>query len=193
MIPTLLLLWACGEEPVDTAGTGSLPDETGEIEVRYDTSTYALESGVPADTANEDPETTLLLQQTGTWNLSPAGGPYTAMSGDLVVLETYVESGRTNCSATYNLSGSSTSEACETCSVAFLVTFTFAEGNTSPCRDTDLPALDEQRKLGWAPEEETIYLDYDDLGTWIPWYDASAEGDALHVRWEATVGVVEGS
>lgn len=192
LLGALLGLSACGPEPVDTAGTGTLPEETGDINIAYDTSTYGLETGLPSDTANEEPDAVLHMEQTGEWILGPAGGPWTTISGTLDVYETYPESGRDNCSASYALSGTSTDQGCESCTDAFVVTFVFTDGNSAPCRDSDLPAVDEERTFGWAPEELTIYLNYHDTGAWVPWYDATAEGDTLHVRWEADVGVAEG-
>ncbi len=189
----LPLALACAGETVDTAGTGSLPDETGEIVVTYDTSTYTLETGLSADTSGTEPESTLLLSQTGAWTLGPAGGPWTTISGDLVVLETYIESDREGCSTTYAVTGTVSEGGCESCAYALELTFTSSVGNPAPCRESDLPQLNEERVYGWAPDEETVYLNYYNSGAWLPWYDATLEGDTIHVQWESVIGVVEGT
>lgn len=192
MSPALLLLYACAEEPVDTAGGGSLPEETGELEVRYDTSTYRIETGALEDTGDQTPEVVLQMVQEGDWTLGPAGGPWTELSGLLAVTETYEETGRENCASVYALTGTAVDDRCDTCTDAFEVSFAPSEGNPAPCRDSDLPELYEERVLGWAPDEQTIYWNYYDSGAWVPWYDATLEGDTLHVRWAAEVGLEEG-
>lgn len=193
LLPFALALGCAGDKTVETGGgNGTLPDETGAPEIVYDTSTYQIDTGVPSDTSNEEPDTVLHMEQTGEWMLSPAGGPYTAVVGTLSVLET-LDEGFVNCEAVYDISGSASDETCEGCEVAFDVLFRFREGNTANCRDVDLPDVDEVRTFGWARDEATLYLNYYNSGAWVPWYDATLEGDTLSVSWVADIGVAEGA
>lgn len=187
-LPLMLWILGCEGTPVDTAGTGELPAETGEYTYVYDTSTYSVETGGLFDTANALPDTLLTLEQTGTWNLSPPGGPWTTVMGDLHVIE-YLEDGAAACDVSFNVEGTVTDEACEGCTTGLTVRFNIAAGNPSPCRDTDLPEPDETRELGWAPDEQTLYWNYYNSGAWLPWYDVTLDGDTLHVSWQAQLGL----
>ena len=85
--------------PEDSGGDGTLPEDTGPSEVSYDTSTYVIETGLPTDSADEEPDQVLTMTQTGDWSLSPAGGPWTALVGTLAATETW-EDGRESCAVT---------------------------------------------------------------------------------------------
>lgn len=191
-LPLLLGLgMGCTSEPVDTAGTGELPAETGEYTFVYDTSTYVIDTGALVDTANSAPDTIITMVQTGTWNLSPPGGPYTTVSGTFSALET-MEDGAVGCNVTFAVEGTVTDEGCPGCTQGLEIHYNTLDGNGAPCRDRDLPEPGDDRTFGVALDEATLYWDYYDTGAWLPWYDLSQEGDTLTVSWRAELGLEEG-
>ena len=178
----------CTTEPVDTAGTGELPAETGEYTFVYDTSGYTIDTGGIIDTGNASPDSVLTLTQSGTWTLSPPGGPYTTVVGQLSVSEV-MEDGAVACEATFAVEGTVNDDGCPSCSLGLTVAFHTLIGNAANCRDRDLPDPEEQRDYGVALDEQTLYWDYYQTEAWLPWYDLSQEGDDLRVSWQAELGL----
>lgn len=167
-------------------------------------------SGFPLDSlgdsaADEAPAHTLTMEQWGLWELSPFGGPYTAMVGELRVWEyldglrpdsadTALDTGMgweeaLSCQAVLSLVGEPLDEVCATCSFGFAVQITLVDGDPSACRDPDMPQDGEERAWAWD-EAGLIWYDYGGSGLWLPWWEAMRSGDSIDFQWTTTVGVV---
>ncbi len=147
---------------------------------------------------NLEPEHTLAKDEEGIWYLTPSGGPYEAMTGELLVTEHIDDSEDATCSIEFALTGSSRSESgalqgCEGCSFAFLITYALIAGDASTCLSTDIPEDGEQLILAWAPAESgqgALYLNYQNTGQWILWYEGYLSDDILSFSWSSTLGVI---
>lgn len=184
------LFTACSDKGDDTGGAVGLPEETGNP-ISLDTAPLVFDT---ADTAvtDEQPEHTLSLSQVGSWELSPRGGPWTTLTGELVVTEIVDgDEALPACTATFALTGEADGAGCDNCDAAFVVDFYLAEGDTTDCLDPDLPEHDEVRRLAWSSVEEAIYFDYYGSGVWIRWYDAAEieDEDRIEFEWTAETGV----
>lgn len=197
-----LLLAACGGPTDDSAGT--LPDDTG---------TPARDTGpgfVPVDTGDaaldDVPEAILTLREWGTAQLSPAGGPYTSLSGELRVAEypdgelpdfdteadTDLDSDSEEplaCELVYHLAGVPSEATCAGCAHVFDVQFTLLTGDRSGCHDPSLPEHASSWTLAWHPARSLWLRDVGNSGTWLPWFPAEQQGDELSFLWTTTVGV----
>ena len=182
------LLAACAPEEQDAAGEVTLPEETGTGPVS-DTGLLLPDTGGGLD--DVEPAHWLTMEQTGTWSLSPHAGPYTAMTGELRVIE-LLDSDEEfpACEVVFALTGEALERNCDGCDVTFAVSFYVTEGDPKDCRDPDLPQHDATRSMGWASSDRLIYLNYDYTGVWIPWFLAEeTDDDELALTWEATIAV----
>lgn len=187
----LLTLNACSGKTEDSSSSVGLPDETAEIE------DSPLDSGIfLVDTAggglsDDVPAHTLTLTQEGNWELSPRGGPWTALTGGLEILELLDgDEEIPACEATYALTGEATdTPGCDTCDAVFAVTFYLSDGDPAACSDPDLPLADEVRTLGWSSVDETIYFDYFDTGVWLPWYEGVEDEDTVTFSWTTELAI----
>lgn len=181
----------CSDEGKDTGAEVGLPEETGDP-ISLDTAPLVFDT---ADTSalDEVPEHTLTLTQAGSWDLSPRGGPWTTLTGELVVTELVDgDEELPACQATFALTGEADEgAACDDCDAVFDVSFYLSEGDTEDCLDPDLPQHDEIRRLAWSSLEEAIYFDYYGSGVWIRWYDATEleDEDRIEFEWTAETGV----
>lgn len=199
-----LLLAACSGGG-DDSGT-QLPEEevvprdTGEPWEFVDTGGGLDIDDVPADF--------LTLRQWGAWTLTPAGGPYTSLSGEFRVQE-YLNGARPTdtgdtdatagtddtdalvlaCDLVFSLFGSAATDPCPGCAYTFEVEFALLEGDPSGCSDPNLPRHESQWTLGYHAQDQRVLYDYANADLWLPWYTAQQEGDLLSFDWEVTVGV----
>ncbi|MCB9759596.1 MAG: hypothetical protein H6739_07120 [Alphaproteobacteria bacterium] len=165
-------------------------------------------SGFPIDTSPDSgfdlsPNHTLTIEQWGEWELSPFGGPYTALVGELRAWE-YLDSQRPPedsadtgdypadallCDVTFSLVGAPSEEACAGCDFTFDVDFYLVDGNPDDCRDPDMPAHGDTRRYGFSSSAEQLLYDFGDAGQWLPWWDAWRAGDSVYFQWVATLGI----
>lgn len=139
-------LWSCkGEEPKDD-GPQSIPGDSGVIGANQDADDTGY--SFPVDTfdgggLDEVPENTLELRHTGYWDMTPVGGPYETIIGDLQVDE--LIDGDTDqqfCYVLYAMTGfglpDGSFEGCPGCEVAFEVEFFLVEeGGFKPFEGAD--------------------------------------------------------
>lgn len=183
-----VLAAGCGEKGDDTSSSVTLPEETGEPDVA-DTAFFYEDTG--GGTTDETPSHWLMLSQTGTWELSPRGGPWTTLVGELLISEILDgDEELPACEASFALTGEALEEAaCDGCEVAFAVSFYLTDGDPGACRDPDTPQHGDLHTFGLAPTEELIYLDYHGSGIWIPWYAAEIDEDDVAFAWTTTLAV----
>lgn len=166
-------------------------------------------SGFPLDSLgdsglDQSPDHTLTLEQWGEWDLSPFGGPYTALVGELRAWE-YLDGLRPDtadtadtgglraealtCAVTFSLVGEALDEGCPSCDFAFAVQLYLVDGDPADCRDPDMPTDGEVRAWGWSGADDTIWYDYGGSGLWLPWWPGIRAGDSVSFVWTATLGV----
>lgn len=205
----LLALVGCKKSDGDS-GTATLPPETGDPSSGGGTDTAASftdGSYIPDTGYNQAPELTLSISHVGHWQQTPVGGPYTAMTGEMVVEE--LVDGNPNdpwCRATLALTGLALDEGdgCASCDASFLVEFfVVAEGATeeeqeddpdvtigglSDCFSPDLPEGGDRWRMGWSELEGQIYFDFYDSGIWLPWYGGESSFDRVEFSWITSAG-----
>lgn len=184
----LPFLAACDDKGGDTAAEVGLPEETDTVDRTGDS--VALIPDTFSDAlGDEEPAHWLTITQEGVWEMTPRGGPWTTMTGTLLVTEILDEDlENPTCELSYALTGEAVqAPGCETCDVAFNLAFYLSDGDPEGCSDPDLPLADEERVLGWSEVDSTIYLDYAGMGTWIPWYDGELDEDTLSFFWTTTL------
>jgi len=169
------------------------PEDTGEPWEFVDTG--------GADTLDDVPLDTLTLREWGTLTLTPAGGPYTGLSGELFVQEyengvrpdtgdTDAEPVILGCDVAYGVAGVPfTGTPCDGCSPTFRVEFSLASGDRSGCHDPELPDDEDQWTLAWRAATEDLAKDWGDAGLWQHWSPGQVTGDVVTFEWQVTVGV----
>lgn len=186
-----LSLGGCSDKGDDTGAQVGLPDETDTQDLTGDS--VALIADTFDDSLGDDePEHWLALAQEGVWELTPRGGPWTTLTGSLLATEVLDEDVENPlCEVSYALTGEEAdASGCDTCEVAFLVSFYVNEGAPEDCADPDLPITDEQRVYGWSEVDSTIYLDYAGTGVWIPWYLGEVDEDTITFSWSGELAKV---
>lgn len=183
-----------GLPPVDT---GSQPVDTGEPFFPVDTA---------ADTGFDlSPVDILDITHTGVWSQSPIGGPYTALTGQLEIVEILNDDDNQPwCRVTFALTGLKTNETCPTCDIGYLVEYYVVQegpteeeladdedieiGGLDDCYSPDLPENLDRWHMGWSELEQTVYFNYYDSGFWLPWYDTDDVHDDISFVWEMSMG-----
>lgn len=179
-------LAACQAPPPDNNGTTTLTGTTETTPTTSSTSTtFPTETtfGGPND---EEPDHWLHVTELGDWSLTPAGGPYTGLSGTLmleeIVDELDTEEGP-DCLVTWTLDGTEPTipGTCPSCDPSILVNFTVATGDTSTCQSPDMAPTnpDQSWRMAWHPGEQTIYRDMNATGVWVPWWTGTRAGDVI--------------
>lgn len=184
-------LSACAPKADDSAG-GELPQEET---IDSSGSSGGLDS-FEIDTSIEDsgfdgtPAHTLSLQHDGQWFMTPNGGPWTAMTGLLHVVETLDGDDTTPaCDVTFALTGEAAEEACSSCDAAFDVFYYVSEGDRSACLDPELPDDRSTVSMGWDNRRQKVMMNYDGTGVWLDWYDGERADDTVSFAWTGVVGV----
>ena len=134
------------------------------------------------------PESVVRVVEEGEWLLSPAGGPWDAMAGTLLV-EEFVDGGEDpSCHKSFGLTGSIVEgSTCSGCLVVLRVEHRLVE-STGACAALDLPEAQEVRDEGLREADHLILYDYEGSGVWMPWYDAARTGDTVSFSWERSFG-----
>jgi len=207
--PTSLLLltalWGCGGKGEDSAAA-TLPDEADGADGGVDTGA-TFDDDPYVDTGfNLQPEVRLGISHVGEWDQSPVGGPYTAMTGELLVEE--MLDGRPDqpwCRVTYALTGLAVPDhTCAGCETVYEVEFfVVSEGQTEAeleeygeldvlgldgCFSPDLPGDGERWQMGWSALEESVYFNYYGSDIWLPWYAGESDHDQVAFSWVTSVG-----
>lgn len=189
----------------DDGNSSGLPPDTGDPDVGGDAgdgSDFVPDNagGGPETGADDSPVATLLLVQEGRFEMSPFGGPYETMSGELTVTE-YMDGDpdQPTCTATFSLTGFA-AEACDGCQAAFTVTHFLTEdgaaGDTGgepipglgACMAPDLPQHEAELVLGLTTAGDRIDK-RTGLDAWIPWYDAETRFEDVDFGWSGTVAI----
>lgn len=202
----LTILWVAATacKPGDTetdaqlppADTGEVPRDTSPTEFPVDTS---LDSGFLIE-----PEHTVTVHEWGTWRMSPSGGPYNALTGELRIRE-YLDGVRPDtadtggdtdevvldCDVTYSLVGAPPTDDsdCAACDWTFEIEVYLVDGDPSLCHDPDRLQPDQVYTFGFSASDGMIHYDYGDIGLWLPWWPATRRGDVIEFEWEATLGI----
>ncbi len=203
MLLSLSILGCSGSsDPVPT----EIPDD--ETPKPQDTGGFNFDTG--RDTGvGETPENTLTFVQTGRWEMSPVGGPYTSVVGVLDVVE-YQDgmvppedtgSGEeeeeeeeellpegTVCQVQFAMTGQAAEPTCPTCDFSFDFLFYVMDGDPIECRDPELPDHGETRRYAFDIDTKTVFYDYGNSGLWLEWWHGVRQGDKIFFDWEATVG-----
>lgn len=186
----------------------SPPEDTGPFDIPDDT-----DDGGPVD---QVPLHTLNLYQDAALTVTPAGGPYTALTGELSVMEFIdyerpepgedtdipadtdydptrpwdsLEENPLACEVVYRMIGAPAETSCGGCDFAMDIEFTVQSGDPGPCRDPDLPRNGETRRFGWRGSDNTMLYDFGGIGSWFPWYRGTLEGDTITIAWRSSVAV----
>jgi hypothetical protein len=195
------LLAGCSEGEADSGGGGKaaeLPpldtdeggvDETGTLP--WDT------SGLDSGSTDEAPAHLLTVRHIGSWILSPPGGPYTDMTGELVVEEIVDEVAGADpefqtykCQVDYALVGQVIEAPdCAACDPVLQVSYYVNSGTPEDCGEPDTPLPDELRQMGFVAAESSLLWNYRETGAWLAWYEAEQLGDAITLDWETTYGL----
>jgi hypothetical protein len=203
---SLAFIAACTRAPEDT--TATLPD--------VDTTGFVPDTGggfEPVDTGdvvlNEVPLHTVTIRQWGTSVMAPEGGPYTSLAGELTVQEYLdgdipdpdfeedtdldtdrdTDEARLDCDLLYALAGVPSEQTCAGCAFVFDVQFSLTSGTRDTCHDPFLPQTGDTWTLGFIPTTGEVHRNVGDSGTWLPWYNATLEDNALTYEWLATLGI----
>ena len=185
-------LAGCKDKGDDTSAPAELPDESAVYDSRAETGTLQVDT-YSGDDGDDEPEHFLTITQEGTWELTPRGGPWTALTGDLVVTEVLDgDLENPTCELSYALTGEAPDgEAlgCDTCDDVFVVSFYLSSGDPDLCSDPDLPLDGDERGFGWSEVDSTIYLDYAGTGVWLPWYEGEVDEDTITFSWSSELAV----
>lgn len=174
--------------------------EDTNIGVPIDTSSAVIEdtNPFPIDTSetpfDEEPAHTVQLIETGTWSLSPIGGPYTSLVGTINIIE-YIDgppeiddTDPIPCEVTISLTGTpSLLGDCPGCDFTFDVLHEVASGDVGRCNDPDRARAGDIRRLGFNPTTGKISWQQGSL--WFDWYEGTKVGDQVNFNYTATFGV----
>ena len=205
----LLGLGACGGDKGDS-GTATLPPETGAPSGGDGGDTaedFTDGSYVPDTGYNQVPETTLAIAHIGHWQQTPVGGPYAAMTGEIVIEELLNGNPADPwCRATFALTGLAldAGDGCDSCDASYLVEFFLVSegvseeeaeedpdlviGGLADCYSPDLPQSGDRWRMGWSELDGQIYFDFYDSGIWLPWYGGESNFDRVEFSWVTTAG-----
>lgn len=182
----------CKPKGDDTASAVEIPEETASYDSRAETGTLIVDTYLEDD-GDDVPTHTLTVTQEGSWELTPRGGPWTALTGDLSILELLDSDEEVpSCEVSFALTGEAPegeASGCDTCDDVFVVSFYLSSGDPSTCSDPDMPADGDVRAYGYSEVDSTIYLDYAGTGVWLPWYEAEVDEDTISFSWSTDLAV----
>lgn len=185
-LPLGMLLCACvadGEAtPTPTLPPAATPTATALADV-----TPFPEGGILPGT-DLQPEHVVFAVEEGRLTLSPAGGPWDAVSGTLTLSETVDGAEEPTCLRVFALSGPVLDDpGCAACIFVSDLTH-YANESVGLCAHPDVPEAGEVRRLGLASDGRSLLWDYEGSGTWVPWYESTRVGDVVTFNWEDTFG-----
>ncbi len=201
MTALVLALLGCTGEETDPP-TPELPTDTGDTdEVEWvDTGVFRPDNTGGNALGNDVPDDTIIITQTGTWNLS--GNPYDALVGTLSSRELVngfdPPTGDTalalECDALFGLQGTRVTDptGCPSCDHVWDVQFTLSPDSltdTDACNDPDLPQDGETWRLGYASGTNTIWFNFYGTGVWVAWWGALQNGDTVVYEWSRELAI----
>ena len=195
LVPAILA--GCKPKEDDTGALVELPEETATIDSRAETGTLLVDTYI-SDAGDDEPAHILSVTQEGSWELSPRGGPWTALTGELVVTELLDgDEELPACEVSFALTGEAPEAeggsgavlGCDTCDDVFLISYYLSAGDPDACTDPDLPMDGDVRAFGWSSVDSTIYLDYAGTGVWLPWYEGEVDEDTITFSWTTELAV----
>ena len=177
----------CGAGEEETPTPTLPPDDTPEA-TPPDNATPFAPGEIPPG-GDEVPEHVLIARETGTWALSPRGGPWDAITGELTIVELVDgEEESPACERIYALTGTVVQNSgCPDCLVVADI-FHYLNVSTGECVHPDIPEHESLRRYGFDAVNNVLWLDWENSGLWIPWYDAELLGDLLTFEWTETYG-----
>jgi hypothetical protein len=183
-----LSLLACADPAEDSIPTELPAPEDTVVDTTPDT--FFIDTALQDTGGDLSPEHVLTLTHEGVWSLSPSGGPYTAMTGSLLVTEVLDgDEEAPACAVTYALTGEPAESECDGCGATFVVHHYLAEGSLDTCMDPDLPADAEDRIMGWRTADDMILWNVGATDVWVEWYAGERVLDEVSFAWTADVGV----
>lgn len=184
------LVCAVACSPEEDEPTPTLPPDTT-TPTAAPTAPPVLDDG-SSEPSNPAPVDTLRQLDEGTWLMSPTGGPYSDVSGSLLVSE-YLNGSEnpTACQLEYALTGYKVTPGCPDCNYTFRIKHVLLSGDPEDCSRDDLPEDGQYLVLGYSSETHLVYYDYHDTGTWLPWYEGSRTGDEILYSWEVERGTTQ--
>ena len=191
IVGVVLALAGCSGAAKDSE-RASLPPVDSDSGATFDS--FQIDTFRPDTGLNEAPPATLDLTHSGTWALSPNGGPWDSVTGDLIVAE--VLDGDTlapTCALEFALTGQAVTEdtcpgcACPTCEITLDILHYLVSGDPSTCLDPELPEDGERRRMGWDEAAGAILLDWEGSGVWLEWYPGERVDDEIAFLYEAQV------
>lgn len=192
----LLFLAACSGGGDDTGPAELPPEDTAGLPDDTVPDTFFVDTSYGETGFDGDPQHLVTLRYDGRWVMTPAGGPYTAMTGTLELTEVLdgAEDAPT-CVMAWSLTGEVAEVDCDGCLVAFEVLHYTVDGEKDEkgleetCYDPERPEDGDTWRLGYHRADRAVLRDWEETGVWIPWFDAEEVDDTLILSWEATVGV----
>jgi hypothetical protein len=197
-IPLLVALAACAGETGETRQP--LPEDTGEATVlTIDTADFIpVDTGTEFGTEDVVPLSSLFISQSGIMTVSPAGGPFTDVSGSMLIQE-YIDAppnikkdpeAEYACEATYSLTGQAPADhSCGSCDFVFDIEFFVSDGDATACREPDTPQHQVVWRMGYDSGQGKILHDYGGTGVWVPWMDANLAGTDLTFSFDKVVAI----
>jgi len=185
-----IVLAGCSQAADDSGGGTLPPEETADSTGGGGLDSFLIDTSIEDSGFDGTPAHTLTLEHDGRWFMSPNGGPWSAMTGTLHVVEALdgdVENAA--CDVTFALTGEASEDACSSCDAAFDILYYVSEGDRSACQDPELPEDQSTVSMGWDDRRQKVVLDYEGTGVWVDWYDGERVDDIVTFSWSGTVGV----
>lgn len=184
-----VLLLGCAGEGGDSSEP-ELPPDSEPLPFDSTPDTFLVDTSLTDSGFTGEPANLLTITYTGAWQMTPRGGPYTNMTGSLLLTEVLDGNDlEPVCTLEFALTGEESEESCADCTATFEVLHYLVTGEDPLCSDPDRPTDGAIWRLGWIRSEESIEYDWQGTGVWIPWFEAEQTGDDLLLSWEVTVGV----
>ncbi len=198
----VLLALACPSED----GGGGLPPDDGPALLDDDDDAAPFDDDDSGEPLDDAPDNVLGVHEVGTWSRSPEGGPYTALVGAIEHVESWdgvappdpddpEDPGGPpgfegpNCRLAFAVTAvpGQADPGCPQCEV-WAYSLRLDSGDPRWCLGPDRFEDGAEGRFGWSEADRTIYLDYEGLGIWLFWYEATEDGDDLLVEWAGEFG-----
>lgn len=184
-----LLLLACTAGGTDSAPAELPPPEDSQVR---DTTpdTFRIDTSFQDTASDLTPAHTVVVTHEGSWEMSPDGGPYTAMTGSLLVTEVVDgDEEAAACTLEFSLTGDAVDDGCPTCAASFEVLYYLASGDVEGCVDPDRPDDGARQRQGWSNSDSFVFYDFLNSGVWLPWYPGARVGGSIEFTWTTSYGV----
>lgn len=193
----LTLLAGCADEGDDTGPAELPPEDSSGVPQDTVPDTFFVDTSYGETGFDDSPKHLLTITYDGLWTMTPAGGPYTAMTGELELTEVLDgDEDAPTCVMAWSLTGALAEEGCEGCLATFEVLHYEVDGKgktkageEETCEDPERPDDGDLWRMGYARAAGAVLRDWEGTGVWISWFEADELGDTLRLSWEATVGV----